>query len=97
MAVISNGYREYRLDNGLVVALQKTPTQTIAAKLRVNYGASHERDGEEGMIHFLEHCLINAGSSKYNPVSSDDIRGSLGYYNAFTNTGRTFFVGNMLA
>ena len=49
MAVINGQFREYKLDNGLVVALQETPTQTIAAKLRVNYGTAHERDGEEKM------------------------------------------------
>ena len=96
MTIINGGYREFKLDNGLVVALQKTPTQTVAAKLRVNYGSSHEREGEEGLAHYLEHCLVTGGSSKYNPISADEIRGTFGYSNAFTNIGRTFFVGQML-
>lgn len=97
MTIINGGYKEYKLNNGLVVALQNTPTQTIAAKLRINYGASYEREGEEGMAHFLEHCLVTGGSKKYDPIQSDELRGSFGYSNAFTNIGRTFFVGEMLS
>jgi len=41
--VINN---EYKLDNGLVVALQNTPTKTVAVKLRVNYGSSYEKNGK---------------------------------------------------
>jgi len=93
---MNGNYREYKLENGLVVALQETPTQTIAAKLRVNYGSSHEREGEEGMAHFLEHCLVTGGSKKYDPIQADEIRGSFGMFNAFTNIGRTYFVGQML-
>ncbi len=96
MAIINGRYNEYKLDNGLVVALQNTPTQTIAAKLRINYGSSHEMEGEEGMAHFLEHCLVTGGSQKYGPVTADEIRGSFGYSNAFTNIGRTFFLDQML-
>ncbi len=94
--MINGKYREYKLDNGLVVALQNTPTQTVASKLRVNFGSSHEREGEEGMAHFLEHCLISGGSRKYDPSTTDEIRGSFGYSNAYTNIGRTSFVGQML-
>lgn len=93
---MNGNYKEYKLDNGLVVALQETPTQTIAAKLRVNYGSSHEKKGEEGMAHFLEHCLVTGGSKKYNPAQADEIRGSFGFSNASTNIGRTFFTGQML-
>ncbi|MEK7526446.1 MAG: pitrilysin family protein [Patescibacteria group bacterium] len=97
MTIINGGYKEYKLDNGLVVALQNTPTQTIAAKLRVNFGSSHEKEGEEGMAHFLEHCLVTGGSSKFDPIQADEVRGTFGYSNAYTNIGRTFFIGEMLS
>ncbi len=97
MGIINGNYREYRLKNGLVVALQNTPTQTIAAKLRVNYGSSNEIDCEDGMAHFLEHCLVTSGSQKYTPQAADKIREYFGSSNAFTNTGRTFFVADFLA
>src|SRR3989344_2060920 len=97
MTIINGNYQEYKLNNKLVVALQNTSTQTIAAKLRVNYGSSHEEEGEEGMAHFLEHCLVTGGSSKFDPIEADKIRGLFGYSNACTNIGRTLFVGEMLA
>jgi len=97
MAIINGGYREYKLDNGLKVALQNTPTQTVSGKLRVNQGTYHENQGEEGMAHFLEHCLVTGGSKKYDPFVADNIRNSFGSTNAFTNIGRTFFVGEMLS
>lgn len=97
MGVINGNYRHYELDNGLVVALQNTPTQTVVAKLRVNYGSSHERIGEEGMAHFLEHCLVTGGSEKFDPLTADQIRTSFGYTNAHTNIGRTFSIGQMLS
>ena len=93
---INNKYRQYELHNGLVVAMQKIPTQTTTAKLRVNYGCSHEEEGEEGMAHFLEHCLVTGGSLKYNPHQADEIRGSFGHFNAFTTIGRTLFFSQML-
>lgn len=90
-------YKEYKLGNGLIVALQNTLTQTVAANLRVNYGSSHEKEGEEGLAHFLEHCLITGGSEKYDPLTADEIRGSFGDSNAIASIGRTFFISQMLS
>ncbi len=90
MVVLNGKFREYKLDNGLYVALQETPTETIAGRLRVNYGSLHEREGEEGLAHFLEHVLMAGGTKKYSPKQTDKIRGNLGYINAFTGPDRTF-------
>ena len=75
---MKQNYRKYRLENGLVVALQDTSTQTVSTKLIVNQGSSHEKEGEEGLAHFLEHCLVTGGSQKYDPISADKINGSFG-------------------
>jgi len=91
-----DGYRQYELDNGLVVALQETPTKTIAGKLRVNYGSVHEEKGEEGIAHFLEHVLSTGGSSRYNKEKSDDTRSRFGYFDAGTSLGRTLFSAGIL-
>ena len=90
MGALNGKFREYKLDNGLYVALQETPTETIAGRLRVNYGSLHEREGEEGLAHFLEHALMTGGTKKYSPKQTDRIRGNLGYINAFTGLDRTF-------
>ena len=96
MTILNGRFREYKLDNGLVVALQDTPTQTIAGVLRVNFGPVHEKKGEEGLAHFLEHCLVTGGSRKYSPEESDRFRGNLGYHNAITSLGRIVFYSMML-
>lgn len=97
MATINGNYREFRLDNGLFVALQETPTQTVSGRLRVWHGALNEHPGEEGLAHFLEHTLITGGSQKYDPEKADQIRGTFGSFNAYTGLERTFFPVDMLA
>jgi len=90
-------YREFRLDNGLVVALQETPTKTVSGRLRVWHGALNENKGEEGLAHFLEHTLIRGGSLKYDPAVLDNVTGTFGEFNAFTSLDRTFFPVRMLS
>ena len=97
MTGINGKFREYKLKNGLYVALQETPTETIAGRLRVNYAALHEKKGEEGLAHFLEHALIMGGTKRYSPREVDDIWGNLGNINAFTGMDRTCIPVDMLA
>jgi predicted Zn-dependent peptidase len=89
-------HETYQLDNGLVVVLEKTPTVTISSQLTVNFGTANEQLGEEGLAHFLEHCLCTGGSRLYTPSDADDVRASFGYSNAFTNIDKTTFVANLL-
>ena len=95
--ILNNGFMPYELDNGLVVALQTTPTQTITGKLRVNFGPCNESKTEEGLSHFLEHCVMSAGSKDFSALESDKVRKSIGYSNAFTDQKSIFFPVNMLA
>lgn len=88
---LQNGSEYFQLDNGLNVALQRNSNETFYGQVRVNFGRVHERPGEEGLSHFLEHCLFTSGSSKYNPLLSSQIRKQFGYANAFTSLGRTTY------
>lgn len=97
MKIDSKGYREFTLDNGLFVALQNTPTQTISGRLRVHQGAFHEQPGEEGLTHFLEHVIVTAGSRKYTPQAMLDTMDNIGYINAATSASETIFPIDMLA
>lgn len=90
-------YREFKLDNGLVVALQETPTQTVYGGLRVNHGALNELPGEEGFAHFLEHALMTGGTERYTPDEISEVRGRFGSINAFTGLNMTTFPGDILA
>ena len=91
MTTINGNYREFKLDNGLLVALQDTPTQTVSGRLRVWHGSLNEQPGEEGIAHFLEHTLLSGGSSKYTPEQSNKIMGTFGFFNAYTGLQKTFF------
>ena len=97
MTTINGNYREFKLDNGLLVALQDTPTQTVSGRLRVWHGSLNEQPGEEGIAHFLEHTLLSGGSSKYTPEQSNKIMGTFGFFNAYTGLQKTFFPVDMLA
>ena len=97
MSTINGNYREFRLNNGLFVALQETPTQTVSGRLKVWHGSLNEKQGEEGIAHFLEHILMAGGSNKYNPEEADSIRGRFGYFNAYTHLEKTLFSVDMLA
>jgi predicted Zn-dependent peptidase len=89
-------HREYTLDNGLHVVLQKTPTQTVAAQIRVHYGRANEPEGYEGLAHFFEHCFINGGTQKYTPEKQKELQNQLGMHNAATNIKETVFLADML-
>ena len=97
MATLNGKYREFRLDSGLLVALQETPTQTIAGRLRVKYGALHENSGEEGLAHFLEHCIVHGGTSKYTTEEVDNRLKLFSHWNATTGQDETGFPVNMLS
>lgn len=89
-------YREFMLDNGLFVALQRTPSETVAGRLRVWHGALNERKGEEGLAHLLEHVILAGGSKKYTPEESDKLRLTIPSINASTGQRKTIFKGEML-
>ncbi len=91
-----DGFEKYSLENGLVVAKQRIPSGLINAELRANYGACNEKEGEEGLAHYLEHCLVTAGTEKHSSSDLERIIPSLGYYNAQTNIGRISFLGRFL-
>ena len=97
MSTLNGNYRELTLDNGLVVALQSTPTQTISGRLRVHHGGLHEREGEEGLAHFLEHTVMKGGGRKFAPDAAERIMGTFGNINASTSSYETRFPVGMLA
>ena len=93
----------HKLDNGLVVALQNTPTKTIAAKLRVNYGSSHEREGEEGMAHRrrtrasrCEGLNPVPASAAYLATKSFGVSASAGVVPAINSRARAIFLVVMI-
>lgn len=97
MTLFYDNYKEYRLSNGFLVALKRTSTQTVSARLNIYHGSLNEKPGEEGLAHFLEHCLCTGGSKNYSPEQSKKIKNQFGSINAHTGLLKIFFPVEMLA
>lgn len=84
------------LDNGLRVALQKTPFHRIAGNLNVNKGAYHEKEHERGLSHLLEHCIAFGGEKGLNMVQVQKRLDSFNYFNAHTSVGRINYIACLI-
>lgn len=97
MDVLNANYTEFTLDNGFGVALQKTPTQTIFAELNVNYGALHEKPGQNGYAHLTEHTIIKGGGNSFTPEQVQKFNGkTVRYMDGGTGLAKTYFLFDML-
>ena len=96
MTLKKEGYQEYKLKNGLKVALLKTPTQTVSCLFIIWHSALYESKKENGIAHFLEHILVTGGTKKYNPETVKEIIGKFGYFNAYTSLFNIYFQADIL-
>jgi len=83
------------LPNRFTAYVQRSPTPTVFAKLRVNCGALDEESGHEGIAHFVEHVLMNGGTELHSPAQQLRVRKSFPYSNAHTTLLRTTFEGGL--
>jgi len=96
MSTLNGKYREFSLDNGLLVSLKRIPTNTIASRLSVNHGTVHELKGEEGFSHLFEHMLLKDGAHDHSVEETNVIRNSLGEYKPITGFDRTSFPAGII-
>lgn len=90
-------YTKYKLNNGLTVILKKTNTHTVATMLKIKKGSIWEKEGQDGISHFLEHCLAKSGSERYTPERQEEIIGHLIHSNAATKYDSTIFIGDIFS
>lgn len=83
---------KYQLRNGMKVILwptKKSPVVTVQAWVRT--GSADEKEGEEGISHFIEHLLFK-GTRKYKVGEiASIIEGAGGELNAYTSFDQTVF------
>ncbi|MDP3787947.1 MAG: pitrilysin family protein [Candidatus Chromulinivorax sp.] len=82
-----------QLDNGLTILVcPRTDVSTVSVQLWYNVGSKHEKDGEHGIAHFIEHMIFK-GTEKISETDIPFIANKLsGYCNAFTSYDYTAYV-----
>ena len=80
----SKNTKSYVLDNGIRVVVQFENTPVSHLGVMVMAGSRYEKPGEEGLAHFLEHCIFKGTNKRraYHVLSRLDAVG--GELNAYT-------------
>lgn len=82
------GFREYRLENGLRVVLYPDPaTAMITVNITYLVGSRHEGYGQKGLAHVLEHLMFK-GTPKHTDIPKEMAEHG-GMANATTSYDRT--------
>jgi zinc protease len=81
------------LDNGLtVLVVPKKDAPKVAIQLWYDVGSKHEKDGQKGMAHLIEHMIFK-GTQKLSESDINLISTKLsGYCNAYTSYDYTAYV-----
>ncbi|NYV73724.1 pitrilysin family protein, partial [Streptomyces sp. UH6] len=83
--------RTTRLENGLTVVVQRDEVlRDLRVHLRHDVGSRHERPGEHGLAHFLEHLMFR-GTPSHPDFLGTLQRAGARDVNASTNQDRTAF------
>jgi len=95
---VSNGVKEYKLDNGLKVLViedHKSPLATFQIWYRV--GSRDEPAGKSGISHLLEHMMFK-GTQKYGSKAfSKMVKKNGGVDNAFTTKDYTMYYQTLVS
>ncbi|MBN2458615.1 insulinase family protein [Candidatus Woesearchaeota archaeon] len=84
--------RQFILDNGMKVCLEKMPTKSVAVELCVKTGSVNEKKGLSGISHFIEHMLFNGTKKRPDAkLISNEIEKLGGDFNAATSHERTVY------
>ncbi|MBP6869308.1 insulinase family protein [Candidatus Babeliales bacterium] len=86
----------FTLDNGLkIIVCPKKDAATVSIQLWYNVGSKHEKDGERGIAHFIEHMIFK-GTDTLTESDIDCVTTKLsGSCNAFTWYDYTGYLFNI--
>jgi predicted Zn-dependent peptidase len=89
---VGSQYRVTTLGNGVRVATAWMPhLRGVSAGIWATVGGRHEREGECGLAHFLEHLLFKGTSAHSARELTLAVEGVGGYFNAFTTEDHTCY------
>lgn len=90
-------YETHKLSNGLRIIHYRSTGESAFCGLMINVGSRDERDGEDGLAHFIEHIIFKGTKKRkaYHVLSRmEDVGGEI---NAFTTKEDTCIYSNFLA
>ena len=87
-----------RLANGVCVVSQAMPgLHSAAIGTHLDVGGRHERDGEAGLAHLVEHMVFKGAGARGARALAEDIEDVGGSLNAYTARDTTVFHARVLA
>jgi predicted Zn-dependent peptidase len=85
------------LDNGARILLEPNDqVRSAAVGLWCQTGSRHERQGEEGITHFIEHMLFKGTGTRSARQIAESVEGRGGVLNAFTDKEQTCYYCRVL-
>ncbi|PHR62583.1 MAG: hypothetical protein COA47_03295 [Robiginitomaculum sp.] len=94
---VVQGVRYGQLANGMryAIAQNKTPQNEAIIRFQINVGSIHELDGEQGLVHFIEHMAFqgseNLPQAKFAQVLATQNLDFKTDFNGQTDTERTMY------
>src|SRR4030095_3426861 len=89
--------RKHVLDNGVRLVTEKvTSVRSVSIGIWVDVGSRDERQGEEGLSHFIEHMVFKGTRRRSAETISREIDALGGELNAFTSREGTTFYSTVL-
>ena len=87
----------HNLPNGVQIVHRKTQSPVVYVGLMIGAGTRHEQANENGMAHYIEHCVFK-GTEHYNARQIiNHIEGIGGEINAYTTKEETTFYAATLS
>ena len=88
----TSSMQKVRLKNGLTVLYKKETGNSVVIQVMVKVGSNNEKNGEEGISHFIEHILFEGTKKRpTNQLISNEIEKIGGEFNAYTTNSRTCY------
>ncbi len=89
-------YSQHRLSNGIRLVHRLTYSQVAHCAVTINVGSRDEQKDEEGIAHFIEHCLFKGTNKRKSFQILNRIDGVGGELNAFTTKEETCIYATFL-
>ncbi len=82
-------YQYHTLNNGLKIVLSQNQSRVLYSGVYINVGSRDESEHDEGMAHFIEHCMFKGTTHRRAHHILDRIDGVGGELSAFTTKEET--------